>query len=294
MEFLQVPETPAPEPVEPDVSDCCTDEKIEGSESHNGDDDSSESEGEEPVAPRNPSTGGGSGSQPGSAVHRPRGPSSRAGASWSMDSGSDDSHRWSDTLSIDEKDGFVFVNYSEGQTKGPVPLSAHPAQASLPQPVHPPAPEPRTYNQLKAGYRWERQLVFRSKLTMHTAFDRKDNAHPAEITSLSISKDHSKILVGDGRGRVFSWSVSDQPGRSAADHWVKDEVVDSCSGCTVRFSLTERRHHCRNCGQLFCQRCSRFQSEIKRLKISSPVRVCQNCYYNLQHERSADDGGAKN
>lgn len=67
-------------------------------------------------------------------------------------------------------------------------------------------------------------------------------------------RDHSKILVGDGRGRVFSWSVSDQPGRSAADHWVKDEVVDSCSGCTVRFSLTERRHHCRNCGQLFCQK----------------------------------------
>ncbi|XP_012875567.1 PREDICTED: WD repeat and FYVE domain-containing protein 3 [Dipodomys ordii] len=36
--------------------------------------------------------------------------------------------------------------------------------------------------------------------------------------------------------------------------------------------------------------CSRFQSEIKRLKISSPVRVCQNCYYNLQHERSSEDG----
>jgi len=28
MEFLQVPETPAPEPVEPDVPDCCGDEKI--------------------------------------------------------------------------------------------------------------------------------------------------------------------------------------------------------------------------------------------------------------------------
>lgn len=37
-------------------------------------------------------------------------------------------------------------------------------------------------------------------------------------------------------------------------------------------------------------RCSRFQSEIKRLKISSPVRVCQNCHYNLQHERSSEDG----
>lgn len=41
---------------------------------------------------------------------------------------------------------------------------------------------------VRPGYRWERQLVFRSKLTMHTAFDRKDNAHPAEITSLAISK----------------------------------------------------------------------------------------------------------
>uniref|UniRef100_A0A3Q2XQ69 FYVE-type domain-containing protein n=1 Tax=Hippocampus comes TaxID=109280 RepID=A0A3Q2XQ69_HIPCM len=256
MEFLQVPETPAPEPVEPD----------------GGDEDSSESDGEdgggtanslsqEHKAERNPSSQ--PGSQPSSTVHRPRGPSTRGGASWSMDSGSDDSHRWSDSLSIDEKDGFVFVNYSEGQHKG------------LLNP-------------------WERQLVFRSKLTMHTAFDRKDNAHPAEISALAISKDHSKILVGDGRGRVFSWSVSDQPGRSAADHWVKDEVVDSCSGCAVRFSLTERRHHCRNCGQLFCQKCSRFQSEIKRLKISSPVRVCQNCYCNLQHERTAAGDEHKN
>ncbi|KAF0034333.1 hypothetical protein F2P81_014399 [Scophthalmus maximus] len=152
-----------------------------------------------------------------------------------MDSGSDDSHRWSDTLSIDEKDGFVFVNYSEGQTKGHHPHAhphphphhpaPHPAQGSAPQPLQSAAAmEARTYNQLRAGYRWERQLVFRSKLTMHTAFDRKDNAHPAEISYLAISK------------------------------------------------------------------CSRFQSEIKRLKISSPVRVCQNCYYNLQHERSAEDG----
>lgn len=28
MEFLQVPETPALEPVEPDVPDCCGEEKI--------------------------------------------------------------------------------------------------------------------------------------------------------------------------------------------------------------------------------------------------------------------------
>ncbi|XP_044537547.1 WD repeat and FYVE domain-containing protein 3 [Gracilinanus agilis] len=277
MEFLQVPETPAPEPVEDlEMQEDCPEAQI-GQEGQ--DEDSSDSEAEEPSVIQDPKE---TPSQPGSMSHRPRAASCRAAAVWSTDSGSDDSRRWSDQLSLDEKDGFIFVNYSEGQPR-----------VHLQGPLNHPHPYPvdvRHYNSLKPGYRWERQLVFRSKLTMHTAFDRKDNAHPAEITALGISKDHSRILVGDSRGRVFSWSVSDQPGRSAADHWVKDEGGDSCSGCSVRFSLTERRHHCRNCGQLFCQKCSRFQSEIKRLKISSPVRVCQNCYYNLQHERCPEDG----
>lgn len=75
-----------------------------------------------------------------------------------MDSGSDDSHRWSDTLSIDEKDGFVFVNYSEGQTRGPHPAHPHhphhpphPSLSSMPQPLQSSTMEARTYNQLRAG-----------------------------------------------------------------------------------------------------------------------------------------------
>ncbi|XP_060237013.1 WD repeat and FYVE domain-containing protein 3 isoform X4 [Meriones unguiculatus] len=277
MEFLQVPETPAPEPVEdPEVQEGCPEAHI-GQQAQ--DEDSSDSEAEEASVSQDPKDVP---SQPGSTSHRPRAASCRATATWCNDSGSDDSRRWSDQLSLDEKDGFIFVNYSEGQTR------AH-LQGPLVH-AHPNPTEARNYSRLKPGYRWERQLVFRSKLTMHTAFDRKDNAHPAEVTALGVSKDHSRILVGDSRGRVFSWSVSDQPGRSAADHWVKDEGGDSCSGCSVRFSLTERRHHCRNCGQLFCQKCSRFQSEIKRLKISSPVRVCQNCYCSLQHERGPEEG----
>ncbi|XP_050011539.1 WD repeat and FYVE domain-containing protein 3 isoform X4 [Alexandromys fortis] len=277
MEFLQVPETPAPEPVEElETQEGCPEAQI-GQQAQ--DEDSTDSETEEPSISQEPKE---TASQPSSTSHRPRAASCRATATWCTDSSSDDSRRWSDQLSLDEKDGFIFVNYSEGQTR------AH-LQGPLTH-AHPNPIEARNYSRLKPGYRWERQLVFRSKLTMHTAFDRKDNAHPAEVTALGVSKDHSRILVGDSRGRVFSWSVSDQPGRSAADHWVKDEGGDSCSGCSVRFSLTERRHHCRNCGQLFCQKCSRFQSEIKRLKISSPVRVCQNCYYSLQHERGAEDG----
>ena len=68
------------------------------------------------------------------------------------------------------------------------------------------------------------------------------------------SRDHRTVLVGDARGRVHSWSVSDVSGRSIADHWLKDDTVECCTQCRVKFSLTERRHHCRNCGHVFCSR----------------------------------------
>lgn len=96
--------------------------------------------------------------------------------------------------------------------------------------------------------------MFRSKLTMHTAYDRKDNSEPASITSLAVSKDHRTLYVGklrnnflkrvlkvmrifpkgDARGRVFSWSVAEQPGRGMADHWLKDEAAEQCVGCHIR------------------------------------------------------------
>ncbi|GFQ88429.1 WD repeat and FYVE domain-containing protein 3 [Trichonephila clavata] len=139
---------------------------------------------------------------------------------------------------------------------------------------------------LKDGFKWHCQLVFRSKLTMHTAFDRSDNTEPAAVTTLAVSRDHKTVYVGDARGRVFSWSVTDKPGRGIADHWVRDEGGgDSCTVCRVRFSFSERRHHCRNCGQLFCSRCSRFESEINRLRIPNPVRVCQGCYNLLKTQQ---------
>ena len=63
------------------------------------------------------------------------------------------------------------------------------------------------------GYAWRRQLVYRGKLTMHTAFERPDNVEPAAVTALSVSKDHRSIYVGDSRGRVFSWMVASRPGK---------------------------------------------------------------------------------
>ncbi|BFZ02583.1 hypothetical protein BsWGS_05621 [Bradybaena similaris] len=142
---------------------------------------------------------------------------------------------------------------------------------------------------LREGFCWQRQLVFRSKLTMHTAFERKDNKEPAAITAIAISKDHKTVYVGDVKGRIWNWTVTNQPGRVVADHWVKDDGAESCPTCGVRFSFAERRHHCRNCGNVFCSKCSCFETEIRRLRILKPVRVCQACYNIVKAQQSAEN-----
>lgn len=74
------------------------------------------------------------------------------------------------------------------------------------------------------------------------------------IIDTLLHRDHRTVYVGDARGRVFTWNVAEQPGKGVADHWLKDEGAEQCNLCDVRFSLYERRHHCRNCGQLFCSK----------------------------------------
>ncbi|GLG99384.1 Neurobeachin [Gryllus bimaculatus] len=70
-------------------------------------------------------------------------------------------------------------------------------------------------NILREGFKWQRQLVFRSKLTMHTAYDRKDNAEPASITALAVSRMfHCGLycaVKARKRRRWLSYSLSNNP-----------------------------------------------------------------------------------
>ncbi|KAI0231397.1 Pleckstrin y domain-containing F member 2 [Massospora cicadina] len=64
------------------------------------------------------------------------------------------------------------------------------------------------------------------------------------------------------------------PSTDSSSSWVPDSDAPVCMACNVtRFSLLVRRHHCRSCGCVICNRCSR-----GRTLFSSGTRVCVNCH----------------
>ena len=76
--------------------------------------------------------------------------------------------------------------------------------------------------------------------------------------------------MGDSRGRVFCWSPNDATGKQA-DHWVLDSGSKECASCGVRFTFVERRHHCRDCGKVFCNTCSDYYRTIPLRNITHKV-----------------------
>uniref|UniRef100_A0A9J7YJC8 RUN and FYVE domain containing 2 n=1 Tax=Cyprinus carpio carpio TaxID=630221 RepID=A0A9J7YJC8_CYPCA len=55
-----------------------------------------------------------------------------------------------------------------------------------------------------------------------------------------------------------------------------------CKLCEKEFSISRRKHHCRNCGEIFCNSCS--DNELPLPASPKPVRVCDTCHaLLLQH-----------
>ena len=91
------------------------------------------------------------------------------------------------------------------------------------------------------------------------------------------------------RDRLLQDAAARQPGStlrpfSYAPTWIPDHASAVCMRCPTKFSFTQRRHHCRNCGFLVCAACSKQRGMV--LDRSKPQRLCDLCHLYHASPRS--------
>jgi hypothetical protein len=82
---------------------------------------------------------------------------------------------------------------------------------------------------------------------------------------------------------MADWSTLEPPRRRASFAaepvaWIPDSLAERCYQCECSFSLVIWKHHCRRCGNVFCDGCSSKSIPLLDKGHMAPVRVCNACY----------------
>ena len=64
----------------------------------------------------------------------------------------------------------------------------------------------------------------------------------------------------------------------ADGQWLPDRSSSVCMNCQLPFTVRRRRHHCRVCGKLVCNKCSPFKLHVPSR--AAAVRICHSCNFN--------------
>lgn len=102
------------------------------------------------------------------------------------------------------------------------------------------------------------------------------NVEPNENMTPHIAKIAEKdYLLNGSRARAES-------GEFVPPRWIPDLGTTQCTNCRSEFDWINRRHHCRHCGQIFCERCA-FQRLLlpPEFGYRDPERVCLRCHDQL-------------
>uniref|UniRef100_A0A673YUU1 phosphatidylinositol-3,5-bisphosphate 3-phosphatase n=1 Tax=Salmo trutta TaxID=8032 RepID=A0A673YUU1_SALTR len=135
--------------------------------------------------------------------------------------------------------------------------------------------------QIEAGYKQEVEVLRRQVRQLQMRLERQYGMPPSEPDEESLS-DHSEDCFSEG-----SWDRVEQKDTEVT-RWVPDHMASHCFNCDCEFWMAKRRHHCRNCGNVFCKDCCHLKLPIPDQQLYDPVLVCNICYDLLLEARNRE------
>ena len=102
-----------------------------------------------------------------------------------------------------------------------------------------------------------------------------------------VIKNEISIEVTDYQTEWNELTESEKTLGLIAPIWMPDSETDVCLKCSNKFSLLNRRHHCRACGLIFCSKCC-------NLKILLPCHNSGGGGAGVSNHQDEDTGNATN
>lgn len=110
---------------------------------------------------------------------------------------------------------------------------------------------------------------------------------PKAPSSRMDGAQRSKVLEkGRGGVRMVDEAGTLTPFELDEVEWQSDAAVSVCQGtaCNTPFSFMSRKHHCRRCGKIYCDKCCGHKLGLPRLLYADPQRVCNSCKATAEFE----------
>uniref|UniRef100_A0A8D2ZF28 phosphatidylinositol-3,5-bisphosphate 3-phosphatase n=1 Tax=Scophthalmus maximus TaxID=52904 RepID=A0A8D2ZF28_SCOMX len=146
--------------------------------------------------------------------------------------------------------------------------------------------------QIEAGHQMEvetlkkqvQELWSRLENQQHTGSHRINGDMGDEVTSMTDSEYNlDPNCLSRCSTELFSEASWEQVDKQDTEvtRWYPDHLAAQCYGCESRFWLATRKHHCRNCGNVFCASCCDQKIPVPSQQLFEPSRVCKTCYSSL-------------
>lgn len=104
---------------------------------------------------------------------------------------------------------------------------------------------------------------------------RKHNDNICSETNKLVLRLDKLINSGDGQKPDLDKSIIE---------WTSDDLVQLCPYCAKSFTFARRRHHCRVCGAILCNSCSKFLEYKAACKLVKPAKLYTDPYDRIEDQ----------